>query len=827
MHTLASRLKHRRALSRKLALALAPFAAASSLQAQATWVGDSSNDWNTAANWSSDPSNPSGNFTVNGAGLTPVLSSNSAFTPVDVIVGVGATGRFDHTGGTLSTGTGNWFIVGRNASGNGTYNLADTSGSGGSLTSFGLGTGSLNVGGSSTTSGRLIIADTSSSVGVVNMNTTGTLKLEDDAIGLLMGNGGTSNGTFKLDAGTLQINSVATAIGILVGTNGGDANFSMSGGTVNTTGGVWVGDNNVGSQGTLTVSGGSFNVTASSTVGSSANGQVFIGRGLGQGTFTVSGTAAVTVTGATNVGFSNTGTAGTVGTLTVSGGTFTNTGEMRVGSAQNGNGVTARADGTFNVSGGTANIGGALVLARGNDNGDLVTGSSTVSGGTLNVENDLIVAYAGNNNLGQMTISGGTVNVATTTERWMMVNQWDTSRGQLTVSGGTLNLNANTDLRFSAGNGTGASSVTLSSGAITSYSGNGTGSSTSGVVDLMQANVTGNNTFNLDGGTLTISQVITNQDAGTAVLNLNGGLLKASNSTGAVITGNTTVGNFIDLGGASQRANVRNGGAKIDTNGFNVTVKEALQHSNIGGDNATDGGLIKSGAGTLTLSGVNTYTGNTTISAGTLALASTGSIANSATIIVNATFDVSAVSGFAIGASQTLQGSGTVIGNTTVNGTLAPGNSPGLLTFNNNLTLGGASTSQFEINGTTRGTTFDAVNVGGTLTYGGAVSLFFNAPITAGTYDLFGGSSGGSPASVAGDFATLSIAGTFAESLTSGPVFSTGTGWTASSANWTYVFNNASGDLTISAVPEPSAFAALAGLAGLGFVGARRRRRRS
>ena len=36
-------------------------------------------------------------------------------------------------------------------------------------------------------------------------------------------------------------------------------------------------------------------------------------------------------------------------------------------------------------------------------------------------------------------------------------------------------------------------------------------------------------------------------------------------------------------------ANVRNGGAVIDTNGFNDTIGQALVHSSIGGDNATDG----------------------------------------------------------------------------------------------------------------------------------------------------------------------------------------------------------------------------------------------
>ena len=42
--------------------------------------------------------------------------------------------------------------------------------------------------------------------------------------------------------------------------------------------------------------------------------------------------------------------------------------------------------------------------------------------------------------------------------------------------------------------------------------------------------------------------------------------------------------------------NVRNGGAIIDSNGHNISVKSALTHSNIGGDNAADGGLTKNGA---------------------------------------------------------------------------------------------------------------------------------------------------------------------------------------------------------------------------------------
>ena len=67
------------------------------------WVGDTSSDWNDAANWSSDPSSPTGDFFVNntaGPGVFPIISANSAFTPVDLRIGTGSTGRVDHIAGT-------------------------------------------------------------------------------------------------------------------------------------------------------------------------------------------------------------------------------------------------------------------------------------------------------------------------------------------------------------------------------------------------------------------------------------------------------------------------------------------------------------------------------------------------------------------------------------------------------------------------------------------------------------------------------------------------------------------------------------------------------
>lgn len=142
------------------------------------------------------------------------------------------------------------------------------------------------------------------------------------------------------------------------------------------------------------------------------------------------------------------------------------------------------------------------------------------------------------------------------------------------------------------------------------------------------------------------------------------------------------------------------------------------------------------------------------------------------------------------------------------------------MTFSGALTLNSGSISLFEINGTTRGTTYDGVDVGGALTLGGTMDLRFNAAISAGTYSLFGGAF----AAPTGTFGAVSIGGSFAEAL-SGAANITGSGWTASSPSWIYSFDNVSGDLNVSAVPETSTWASLAGLVGLGFAGLRRRRR--
>jgi hypothetical protein len=136
------------------------------------------------------------------------------------------------------------------------------------------------------------------------------------------------------------------------------------------------------------------------------------------------------------------------------------------------------------------------------------------------------------------------------------------------------------------------------------------------------------------------------------------------------------------------RANIRNNGAKIDTAGFNITIGQALQHSAISGDNATDGGLTKNGAGTLTLGGTEHLHRNDDHQCRHARFGRRGFHRQFPEHCRRwrSGLDVSAVAGgFTLGAAQTLSGSGSVNGTVINNGTIAPGTAgtTGTLTFSN------------------------------------------------------------------------------------------------------------------------------------------------
>jgi autotransporter-associated beta strand protein len=244
-------------------------------------------------------------------------------------------------------------------------------------------------------------------------------------------------------------------------------------------------------------------------------------------------------------------------------------------------------------------------------------------------------------------------------------------------------------------------------------------------------------------------------------------------------------------------------------------------------DNNTAGGgtisLTKSGAGRWILSGTNTYTGATTVIGGTLLVSTGGSIAQSSLTTVTTGTTLTAngtVGALTVNSGGTLNGAGTV-GNTTIAGTLTPGNSPGVLNVNGNLTMASGGNMVWELfaNTATQASpaVFDQVLVSGDLFFAGGNGITLNFGTTAAgstvawsdsfwssnrsflIYDVAGSTSG---------FSNLSLLNTSFNDAT-------GAALAASQGNFRVSQLGSDVFLNYDAVPEPSTGTLL----GFGFGG--------
>lgn len=492
------------------------------------------------------------------------------------------------------------------------------------------------------------------------------------------------------------------------------------------------------------------------------------GGGAGNTFYTLSGTTGVTLSGA--------GSSSAVGTFTANATTYTS--------------VLA------NNSGVTQTVSIPLTLGAANQAIRAVSGDLAINGTLANGGNTLTVGGAGNTTFGSSAVISGSGGLTKVEAGTLTLSANNTYSGGTTISAGTL-LVTNT-----IGSGTGSGNVTVNAGSL-----GGTGT-ISGSVALNGA------TIGSSGSTLTLNSNLTTTGtsnvAATSTVNVAG--------TTTVSSGTLTVNGALGVNGSIAGT----GAVVVSSTGSltgNATINNATTVS--GGTFGTSGNTLNLGS-TLAASGNNTIatgvtvnvTGNTTISSGVFTV--NGTLGGTGAKIV--------------GSGATLKGNSTISGPTTVQlgGILSPGNSPGIQNFSDDVTLAG--TTIMEINGTGRGTAYDGINLttgaGQDLFYGGTLSLSFGAAITAGTYDLFALTDG---VAQSGTFGVVSIAGTAVASNTAPDI--TGTGWTASlidtqstPATWSLSFNNASGDLTITAIPEPSAYAALAGVGMIGFALYRRRR---
>lgn len=417
----------------------------------------------------------------------------------------------------------------------------------------------------------------------------------------------------------------------------------------------------------------------------------------------------------------------------------------------------------------------------------LTTGGATARAITLN--NGAILSFTNaaivQTYSGAITGAGGvainnTSNVATT---FSGVNTFtgpiNITLGYFTTGSTTATGNANNPVNIANAATTG---LTLANNiSIGSLSGGG---SNGGLVTLAANTLTigGNNESTTFAGVISSSGSPTTSliKTGTGILTLTG----TSTFTGAVTISNglVNIGNVRNLGSgtaisvnggglqfspnptnnsadpSTRTITIGSGGATFDTNGNQVAFENAI-------GNSGTGGLTKTGNGTLTLAGANTYTGATTVTKGVLNLK-----------------NASAVSA---GSSVTVAASGSLL--LTLAGTNDFGSRP--------LTISGT--------GSAAGMPGALVNILGTNTYSGAITLGADATVSAAAGTLALSSASAVTGSGFGLTLTGSGNGTLSGAIQTGAGGLTKTGngtWTLSgtTANYTGATSLTGGTLSIT-----------------------------
>lgn len=396
--------------------------------------------------------------------------------------------------------------------------------------------------------------------------------------------------------------------------------------------------------------------------------------------------------------------------------------------------AAAETAGELEVTDGLLNLNNET-LAVGRSNGTTTTAPGglhsklIVSGGVITNAAYILLGYNGGLNLPgfnacpEMEMSGGTAYAVN-----LNIGYSSGSRAQLNMSGGTLTASGTACFAMASDT---VATCTLSGDALLQ---------TAPTVDVAipHGGTFATATLYLNGGTLQTRNVVRTGNGGSGTVYFNGGMLKP-NASGQTLQNMSAV-------------YVSTNGATFDTSLADYTVRQDLLHDPA--LVAADGGLTKTGTGTLTLSGYgSTYDGPTLVSGGTLCVAGALPAANTVTVGTDGEFLVGGSATQTVySASLTLNGSAALSFAFTLDGT-----SNDHFILANPPTLAGKRIGLYQMN--TR-LPFTKNGTYALLTYSGAdpdtTGLAAAAPAYGKTY-TFAASDGTLTVTIASDTATASI----------------------------------------------------------------------
>lgn len=249
------------------------------------------------------------------------------------------------------------------------------------------------------------------------------------------------------------------------------------------------------------------------------------------------------------------------------------------------------------------------------------------------------------------------------------------------------------------------------------------------------------------------------------------------NNSGGTVTLQSSGLGLLDIYGTLTNA----GTMTLDGYGSEVIASQGISNQQGGSINVlndgylvSDGGMFSNSGSLLVSNGFSYFAGNVNnTQSGIIEVGGTnsgfysiGPMTSAGTIMLNnayLTLNNSLGAALTINGG-TLQGNGGVYGNVVNNGgTIAPGNSAGMLSFMGDLTLGSGSVLAMELGSATDASANDQIYVMGLFTMGGALNLSTiggYAPAVGDTFTLFSaGSEAGSFASMSLPLATVSLSG--------------------------------------------------------------------